>query len=264
MHCNSGKPISRHSLARNLERRSAIRNVALILAVTATLGCGQTAVQTPAPTEQVRVPRRDNARQLFEWGRHAAQAGDSLRAEQYLASAIEAGFDETRALPILLGACLRGSRLRSALDHAEPYLLRHPEDNALRYLVATIHLSLGQTEAARLHLQELLHTVSNNADAHYLLGILETASSPPDANNHFRTYLTLAPSGGRAAEVRSRLIELKVRMDQDASPPNQAFRGAIGVPPIPLSGDFPFKRAESNAAYGNATNSNLHWTTAPP
>ncbi len=254
MPCNTGKPTSQQFVV-----------LVLVLAVTVTLGCGQTTIQTTVPTGKVQVPRRDNARQLFQWGRQAAQAGDSLRAEQYLASAIETGFDETKALPILLSVCLRGSRLRSALDHAEPYLLRHPEDNALRYLVATIHLSLGQTEAARLHLEELLHTVPINADAHYLLGILETGSSPSDATHHFRTYLTLAPSGDRAAEVRSRLIELQVRMGQDASPPNQAFPGAARVPPIPPTNDYsPLKRAESNAAQGDATNSNFNWTTAPP
>lgn len=161
--------------------------------------------------------RHDDAEQLFDLGRQAAQAGDSIRSEQYFSLAIEAGLDQRKVLPLLLKVCLQGSRLRSALDHAEPYLLQHPEDHALRYLVATIHLSLGQVETARLNLKELLRADASNAGAHYLLGVLEMGSSPTESIEHFRTYLSLAPRGNRAAEVQSRLLEMQVRLGPFAS-----------------------------------------------
>jgi tetratricopeptide (TPR) repeat protein len=153
----------------------------------------------------------DNAVRLFQQGRDAARNGDTLRAEQYLSLALEAGFDQHKVLPLMLKVCLQSSRLRSALDHAEPYLVQHPEDRTLRYLVATIHLSLGQTEEARLNLEELLRTDMRDANAHYLLGILEMRLAPSEAADHLHAYLSLTPVGSRSAEVKGRLIELDVR-----------------------------------------------------
>jgi tetratricopeptide (TPR) repeat protein len=141
----------------------------------------------------------------------AMRRGESIRAEQYMSMAIEAGYDQRRALPLLLRICLQSSRLRSALDHAEPYLLQHPEDKVLRYLVSTIHLSLGQIDAARLGLEELLRTNAEDADAHYLLGILEMRRAPSEASHHLHMYMALAPTGVRSAEAKSRLLELDAR-----------------------------------------------------
>jgi len=184
-----------------------------ILTITMAFGCGTGAVSASVASAGP-VSRRDDARRLFELGRQAAQAGDSIRSEQYLSLAIDAGFDQRKALPLLLRVCLQDSRLRSALDHAEPYLLQHPDDRALRYLVATIHLSLGQVDAARLNLEELLRTDPNNADAHYLLGIVDMEALPNDSVRDFQTYLALAPQGARAFEVKSRLMELQVSADR--------------------------------------------------
>ena len=164
------------------------------------------------PEARVAPPPSSSAEQaqaLFQRGREAAQRGDSVRAEQYLSLALERGYDAERVLPVLLRVCLASSRLRAALDHAEPYLRDHPEAEALRYLVATIHAGLGQTDEARLALEQLLRTNPNNADAHYLLGILDADAS--SARAHFRSYLDVAPRGEHAAEVRSRLAELAIR-----------------------------------------------------
>ena len=160
----------------------------------------------PAPTSHA-----EQAQALFQRGREAAERGDSVRAEQYLSLALERGYDAERVLPVLLGVCLASSRLRAALDHAEPYLRDHPEAQALRYLVATIHAGLGQTDEARLALEQLLRTNPNSGDAHYLLGILDSEGNAPSARAHFRTYLDVAPQGEHAAEVRSRLAELAIR-----------------------------------------------------
>jgi predicted Zn-dependent protease len=188
----------------------------VVLCATAILGCGQQSTQGSVHLNGNSSQPHQDAQRLFGLGLQAARAGDSIRAEQYLSLAIDAGFDTKIALPLMLKVCLEGSRLRSALDHAEPYLLQHSEDHALRYLVATIHLSLGQIDAARLNLEELLRVDTSNADAHYLLGTMELSSSPSDSAEHLRTYLRLAPKGGRAAEVKSRLIELQVRAAQSA------------------------------------------------
>ncbi len=166
----------------------------------------------PAPSSSA-----DQAQALFQRGREAAERGDSVRAEQYLSLALEQGHDAGRVLPVLLRVCLASSRLRAALDHAEPYLRDHPEAETLRYLVATIHAGLGQTDEARLALEQLLRTNPSSSNAHYLLGILDAEANAPSARAHFRAYLEVAPQGEHGAEVRSRLAELAIRDEARAT-----------------------------------------------
>ncbi len=184
----------------------------LLLAVAGCSSATPEAQVAPAPSSSA-----EQAQALFQRGREAAQRGDSVRAEQYLSLALERGVDAGRVLPVLLRVCLASSRLRAALDHAEPYLRDHPEAEALRYLVATIHAGLGQTDDARLALEQLLQTNPNSADAHYLLGILDADRGAPSARAHFRSYLDVAPRGEHAAEVRSRLAELAIREEAKAT-----------------------------------------------
>lgn len=186
--------------------------VAVLALVAVVVGCGHNAGPSPAFSSQEANLRSDNAINLYQRGREAARMGDSIRAEQYLSMAANAGYDQRRILPLILKVCLQGSRLRSALDHAEPYLLQHPEDQALRFLVATIHLSLGHIDAAKICLEELLRANEQNPDAQYLLGILAMDSAPSEATEHLNKYLTLSPKGDRSAEAKSRLTELDVRL----------------------------------------------------
>ena len=210
MYCDLGK---------RFKDRSVLGTITLCICLA--YGCGKAVVPGNSRSIGDTTRHHDDAAQLFELGRQAAQAGDSIRSEQYFSLAIEAGFDQRKVLPLLLKVCLQGSRLRSALDHAEPYLLQHPEDHTLRYLLATIHLSLGQVETARLNLKELLRADASNAGAHYLLGVLEMESSPAEAIDHFQTYLSLAPRGNRVAEVKSRLLEMQVRLGPFATSSGQ-------------------------------------------
>ncbi len=141
-------------------------------------------------------------------GERAALRGDTVRAEQYLALAVERGYDERRALPLLLSVCIRGSRLRSALNHAEPYLRDHPDDQSLRYLVATLDVSLGDEAGARRELEALLRGDPAHGAALYLLGTLELDREPERAADLFRSYLEKEPDGPHAADVREQLRDL--------------------------------------------------------
>ncbi len=177
--------------------------------------CGASSVPTPSDASSEASNR--NAAELFRRGQQAAEQGDTVRAEQYLSMALDRGFDEKKVLPIMLRVCLSSSRLRAALNHAEPYLREHPNDRSLRYLVATIYLSLGQLDDARIELNHLLRLDAKNADAYYLLGVLESGSNAGQAPAHFQKYLDLAPQGEHAIEVRSRLTDLSVRVDMTSS-----------------------------------------------
>jgi tetratricopeptide (TPR) repeat protein len=176
-------------------------------------GCAAGPLPESATAAAVEKDRRPAA-ELVEMGRNAAARGDAVRAEQYLALAIEQGADRRRVMPILLRACLTSSHLRAALNHAEPFLLDHPEDDSLRYLVATIHLGLGQVAAARRELGLLLQRDGSNADAHYLLGILDAAGDIETARAHFQQASAHSKDEGQRTEIRSRLAELQLRAAQ--------------------------------------------------
>jgi predicted Zn-dependent protease len=175
------------------------------------VGCGLRA--SPAPRDVTDATANRDAAELFRLGQRAAEQGDTVRAEQYLSMAYERGFDASKLLPSMLRVCLTSSRLRAALNHAEPYLREHPDDRSLRYLVATIHLALGQPDDARIDLNHLLSVDSNDANAQYLLGVIESGVNARAASEHFRKYLELAPRGEHAVEVQSRLKNLSARID---------------------------------------------------
>lgn len=190
--------------------------IGTILSALLLAGCGASAV-TPAESATDKAETTD-ASTLFHQGEQAAQSGDTVRAEQYLTMALERGYSEKKVLPIMLRVCLSSSRLRAALNHAQAYLREHTEDESLRYLVATIHLGLGQLDEARLELNHILRVNHNNPRAHYLLGVLESGADTEQASAHFHKYLAIAPSGEHALEVKSRLTDLAVQRDLDPKP----------------------------------------------
>jgi len=190
-----------------MQRRSLM---AIALSISLLSGCGSAAL---GPAEDAGKAETSSGAELFRRGEQAAQQGDTVRAEQYLSMALERGYSEKKVLPIMLRVCLSSSRLRAALNHAEPYLREHPSDQGLRYLVATIHLGLGQLDEARFELNHILRVDPNYPKAHYLLGVLESGGNSEQASAHFRKYLEVAPSGEHAMEVKSRLTDLAVRAD---------------------------------------------------
>jgi hypothetical protein len=101
--------------------------------------------------------------------------------------------------------------LRAALDHAGPYLQQHPEHDALRFLVASIHLGLGQDEEALGELELLLKHSPRFEEALFLRAVVLMPSDRAASRSGFRDYLDVAPRGPHAAESRSHLSELALR-----------------------------------------------------
>lgn len=174
------------------------------------LGCA-VGSHTKPPNADVPTQVMQSATGLVARGREAVKRGDAVRAEQYLSMAIDAGADSREVMPLLLEACLASSHLRAALNYAEPYLLDHPQDDALRYLVATIHLGLGQAVPAKRELRLLLERDGINADAHFLLAIIESEGDASAAREHFLAVLAHTKDKEQRIEVESRLAMLKVR-----------------------------------------------------
>lgn len=202
------------------------RNLAILLFV-AVGGCA--AGQNPTPTAPTgSVEEQRPVEELLARGREAARRGDAVRAEQYLALAIEQGADRQRVMPMLLRACLSSSHLRAALNYAEPYLLEHPEDDRLRYLVANVHLGLGKVVEAKRELGLLLQRDPRNPDAHYLLGVVDTVADPSHARAHFLQALEQSKDAGQRTEIGSRLAMLALRdSEHDAVHSREAGRGVM-------------------------------------
>lgn len=180
-------------------------------------GCAST------PRTATRTSTTTNADEFYQSGMQASYRGDDVRAEHYFALAMRNGYPQRPALLALLRLCLAGSRLRAALNYAEPYLRMHPSDAELRYLVATMYHGLGQTPAALHELDQVLASDVDHADAHFLSALLlhEGHFSAADVKRHLERYLALNPHGVYAYEARQlnesneREIAMEVRHDSE-------------------------------------------------
>ena len=206
-----------------------------LFAVALVAGCGATT--TPEPEQAERSDPLDSvsAEELFRRGRLLTDAGDHIRAEQYISAAIQRGYPEERALPALMQACLAASRLVAALQYAEPYLARHPDHWALRVLVASIHMGLDHAGRARDELLQVLRDAPEEPpQAHYFLGVLyrDSLDDPARAAEHFARYLALEPEGEHRAEAAAGVAgESGPRLPQRVPMPAEGHEAPQTAPP---------------------------------
>lgn len=184
------------------------RNMMRLCLVTslATTGCvkaqsHQAGAETPSAREQA-------AASLIERAEEYAAVGDNMRAEQYLSAALSRGADEARVVPLLVKVCIADERYRSATQYLEEYLRHHPSQQNARFLLASLHLSLGQTEVARRELEQVLRANPDHAEAHFALATLlrDEDASYAAADAHYREYLRLRPEGAHAEEAQGSLL----------------------------------------------------------
>jgi predicted Zn-dependent protease len=214
--------------------RHATRLVSIVLGALGALACGGPAAR---PEQPVRDPLSTvTPEQLYQHGLFLIGQGDYVRAEQYLAAALDRGYPEARVVPSLVGACVRGSRLSAALGYAEPYLERNPGDWPLRLLVATIRMGLGDVETAH---RELLRVTADHPEqpgGYYMLAVLErdALADPAAAREHFHRYLELDPDGEHASEARGALEHPSDASGTGAAAPDA---GSLPVRLPPHDGD---------------------------
>jgi tetratricopeptide (TPR) repeat protein len=151
-----------------------------------------------------RTPEKLAAR-----GHAFATVGDYTRAEQYLAAAIDAGGDPAALLPELLRVCIVAKRYRVAIEYATPWIARYPADVKLRFLVAALRATTGDTAGAKADLQAVLATSPNDAPAHFAYAVLlrDQLGELLEADHEFREYIRLAPSGPHVEEARAALLK---------------------------------------------------------
>ena len=176
-----------------------------VLGACARAGSGPERAYAGAPMQAARL----GPDALLARGIALLQAGDGLRAEQYLTLAVRAGADESRAIAPLVRACAGSARLQSALEHALPYLRRHPDAWRLRYMVAALQLALGRTQLALAELEQVRRAQPRAAQAHYLAAVIarDQLHDAQAASAGFSAYVRTAPHGEHAAEARAWLRE---------------------------------------------------------
>ena len=171
------------------------------------LALGVAACSRPVPPEAPRATTPASAaRELVQKADAAAAAGDLIRAEQYLVSALRGSQDERALMKRLLVVCVASQRYAAAAMYAEQYLYRHPDDALIAQAAATLHLALGERARARTLLEDVIGERPEWPEPHFALASLlreDGARAAADAQD--REYLRLAPRGPLAAQAQSRI-----------------------------------------------------------
>ena len=193
------------------------------------------------------VRRESDAKTLVERGKAFAAIGDHTRAEEYLASGIEAGADPRDVLPLLMDVCVKTGRYRSAIQHGENHLRKHPHDMRTRVMVGALYAAINESSRAKEQLEQVVRPdafpiattspdaggrsaepssngpVRLQAQAHYLLAVVarDSDNDVVGADRHFREYLRIEPNGSHAEEAQAALLK-RVPSTSDSSPPPPA------------------------------------------
>jgi tetratricopeptide (TPR) repeat protein len=213
-------------------RKHDVTAAAIALAAAGTSACGASPGATMAAN--VETARSEQTpEKLVERGRAFANVGDYTRAEQYLAAALDAGAPAKVVLPILLKTCVAENRFRAAIAYAEPHLKTQPDDFRLRFVVASLYASIGETEAALSHLSRVASTKPDYAEVQYAMAVLlrDAQRDLVQADVHFREYLRLEPNGRHAAEARGSLLRTLAPASDPSAPRPPDAPGAVNADP---------------------------------
>jgi tetratricopeptide (TPR) repeat protein len=197
-----------------------------IVALTLGLAACAPSASQKVEADIASVQKEANAKTLLDRGRAFATVGDHTRAEEYLASALDAGADPREVLPLLMDVCVRTGRYRSAIQHGENHLRKHPYDAETRVMVGALYTAINEGKLAKQQLERVVPPPSNGDDekatadgtpakarlqaqAHYLLGIVarDDDNDVVEADRHFREYLRIEPNGEHAEEAKASLLK---------------------------------------------------------
>jgi tetratricopeptide (TPR) repeat protein len=171
---------------------------------------GACAGNMPAPEvpEAAARPALTHA-QLTEIAAAFEARGDVVRAEQYWRLALQQGAEADKVLPQLLSVFVRDKQYRLALQHAREYLKTYPKSDSLRLLTGAICEAVGDYGAAVEQYQVVATRRGLYADVHYVLAeaLVKQGTSLLEADQHFRRYLELAPTGRYAERAQASLLK---------------------------------------------------------
>ncbi len=201
--------------------------------------CAPTAAQK-VEADIASIRKESDAKTLVERGKGFAAIGDHTRAEEYLASGIEAGADPRDVLPLLMDVCVKTGRYRSAIQHGENHLRKHPHDLRTRVMVGALYAAINESKQARLQLEHVVKADAREeartdprdagapspstplglqAQAHYLLAVVarDSDNDVVGADRHFREYLRIEPRGAHAEEAKASLLR-QVQSEEPVKP----------------------------------------------
>lgn len=181
---------------------SKLVHCVLVLSLLALSACAGSLANQPKKKEGL------TSEQLLEVASLLEQSGDTVRAEQYLRSALKEGADEKTILPRLLRLYVSDGQLRLAIDLAEQSLRQDPADVTLRLFLGALQTAVGADLLAVEQYERVITADPKNAEAHFALATLlhDGTGGRDRADEHFRAYLALAPAGEHAAEARGLLL----------------------------------------------------------
>ena len=205
------------------------------------------------------VRKESDAKTLVERGKAFAAIGDHTRAEEYLASGLEAGADPREVLPLLMDVCVKTGRYRSAIQHAENHLRKHPHDMRTRVMVGALYAAIDDSKQAKAQLERVVESDATDetteaaradagastrepptgaparlqAQAHYLLAVVarDNDNDVVEADRHFREYLRIEPNGEHAEEARASL--LKRLPQEDAAQSDAGVASPLPIEKVP-------------------------------
>lgn len=174
----------------------------------AAAGCSPTRGDRAREAERA-VREEQTADKLVERGKLFAHVGDYTRASQYFTAALDAGARPEEVLPLLMRVYIVSGRYRLAIQLGEQQLVKQPEAHALRFLVGTLYAAIGRSDLARAHLERVVASSPNDAEAHYALAVVlrDGENDLIKADHHFREYLKLQPAGSHSEEARDSLLQ---------------------------------------------------------
>jgi tetratricopeptide (TPR) repeat protein len=199
-------------------------------------GGGATARRDPSsPSAQRAEPtvkeKKAAAVELYRLGQEQRRIGDTLRAEEYFASALDSGGDADIILPELMRVSIAGMRYQSAIRYFEDYGRQMSRQRRATFGVVAGVLFLGveQPDEARRIFEESLRLEPNNARGQFLLAELlrEEYADFAASDVHYREYLRLEPNGENAVLARAGLLKAPEEALPSESPQNTHF---LGVP----------------------------------
>jgi len=112
-------------------------------------------------------------------------------------------------LPWLLRLYVQDGQYRSAIDRAREALRTRDDDVQLRLLLATLYRATNLDASAVEQYERILREAPTLPRAHLELAMLlhDSGQDSARADQHFRTFLSLAPDAPEARDVRSRLLK---------------------------------------------------------
>ena len=211
----------------------------------AAIACAPSAAKK-IEADMASIQKESDAKTLVERGKAFAAVGDHTRAEEYLASGLEAGADPRDVLPLLIEVCVKTGRYRSAIQHGENHLRKHPHDMRTRVMVGALYAALNESQHARQQLEQVVKATPAaplaarlQAQAHYLLAVVarHNENDVVEADRHFREYLRMEPNGAHAEEARASLLKrVPTPSDDGSTTESDGDAGATSPsPPVPVN-----------------------------